>query len=127
MVGEFGPEHADLVAAIISYSWGFYTTFDVSNPALTIPDFYMVLGLKDLDTHLKKVRSTYALGLAHGYPITYREVEGLAGPTRHPFSNDDAILWAAKSRHKTMPLSESETALLKPYASESAAPRPGVS
>lgn len=120
-VGEFGPEHADLIAGIITYSWGFRKTFDVPNPELNIPEFYIVLGLKDLATHFKWVRATYALAKTHGYPVIYREVEGLAGPTRHPISNDDAISWVTKLRHKTMPLSPQEMALIKPYESEAAA------
>ncbi len=112
-VGEFGAEHADIIAAIISYSWGFQRTCDVKDPALDIPDFYMVLGLKDIPTHYKWVRETFALAKQHGYNVIYREAEGLGGPTKNPPTNDDAILWATSSRHKTMALSEQETALLE--------------
>src|SRR4029079_12439105 len=100
-----GAEHADIIAGIITYSWGFKKTFDVKEPELNIPDFYIVLGLKDLATHLKMVRETYARTIAHGYNVIYREVEGLRGPTKNPVSNDDAILWATRMRHKTMALS----------------------
>jgi hypothetical protein len=121
MVGEFGAEHADIVAGIITYSWGFRKTYDVKNPELNIPDFYIVLGLSDLATHLRWVRATYVLALAHGYNVIYREAEGLRGTTKHLPTNDDAILWATKMRHKTMAPSAQEMALIKPYASASAA------
>ena len=121
MVGEFGAEHADIVAAVITYSWGFWKMRDVKDPALNIPEYYIVLGLKDLATHLKTVRETYARTKAHGYNVIYREAEGLGGPTKHPLTNDDAILWATKTRHKTMPLSAQELALIAPFSIESSA------
>ncbi len=72
-----------------------------------------MLGLKDLATHYKTVRDTYAFMKAQGYNVIYREAEGLGGPTKNPPTNDDAVLWATRSRHKTMPLSPQEETLLK--------------
>jgi hypothetical protein len=121
MAGEFSTEHPDLIAGIITYSWGFWKLATVKDPALNIPDFYVVLGLKDLPHHLWTVREAYARVKGLGYNVIYREVEGLGGPTKHPVVNDDSILWATRLRHKTLPLSPQETALLKPYQSKAAA------
>ncbi len=121
MAGEFGTEHPDLVAGLITYSWGFWKVPKVSDPALAIPDFYVVLGLKDLPHHLWTVREAYQRVKALGYNIIYREAEGLGGPTKHQPTNDDAILWASRLRHKTMALSPAELALLKPFAAKSTA------
>ena len=120
MVGEFGAEHADIISNIITYSWGFWKMQDVKEPALNIPDYYIVLGLKDLATHFKTVRETYVRVKTHGYNMIYREAEGLGGPTKHQPTNDDAILWATRSRHKTMAFSAAEAALIKPYSVENA-------
>ena len=56
-----------------------------------------------------------------GYNIIYREIPGLGGDTHHPASNDDAILWATRLRHKTLPLSTEEQALLQRYSDAAAA------
>ena len=81
----------------------------------------MSIGLNDYVTHPGWVRDVYAEIKMLGYNIIYREIPGLGGDTHHPASNDDAILWATRLRHKTLPLSTEEQALLQPYSDPAAA------
>jgi hypothetical protein len=81
----------------------------------------MVIGLDDYVTHPGWVRDVYAEVKMLGYNVIYREIPGLGGDTHNPPSNDDAILWATRSRHKTLPLSSEEQALLKPHSDPAAA------
>ena len=118
--GEFAMLHPKLVTAGITYSWGWWTmpselteAVDALNSA---PEFYMVLGLRDLSYHLTTVRDTYERVKAKGYHVIYREFEDLGARTYHPPSNDDAIAWATKLRNKNLPLSHEESSLLKPPA-----------
>jgi hypothetical protein len=120
MSQEFGTEHPELITALITYSWGSLSLPQVMNPTVNVPDFYMVIGLNDYVTHPGRVRAVYAEIKMLGYNIIYREIPGLGGDTHHPPSNDDAILWATRLRHKTLPLSADEQALIKPYADPAA-------
>jgi hypothetical protein len=121
MAQELGTEHPELVTALITYSWGSKSLPKVMNPTVNVPDFYVSIGLNDYVTHPPWVRDVYAEIKMLGYNIIYREIPGLGGDTHHPPSNDDAILWATRSRHKTLPLSPEEQALINPYADASAA------
>lgn len=76
------------------------------------PEFYMVLGLRDLSHHLTNVRDGYSRVNAKGYRVIFREFEDLGARTYHPPSNDDAIAWATRLRNKTLPLSAEERKLL---------------
>lgn len=117
--GEFTMLHPDLVTAGISYSWGMWRMpaevapngRDALDP-LTAPEFYMVLGLRDLSYHLTTVRDAWQRMTAKGYHVIYREFEDLGARTYHPPSNDDAIAWATRLRNKNVPLSPQERALL---------------
>ena len=115
--GEFAMMHPDLIAASITYSWGWWTMpselkepLDALNSA---PEFYMVLGLRDLSYHITTVRDTYARVKFKGYRVIYREFEDLGARTYHPPSNDDAIAWATRLRNKNIPPSPQEINLLK--------------
>src|SRR5450432_1395140 len=121
MSQELGTEHPELVTALITYSWGSKSLPKIMNPTVNVPDFYMSIGLDDYVTHPGWVRDVYAEIKMLGYNIIYREIPGLGGDTHHPPSNDDAILWATRLRHKTLPLSTEEQALLQPYSSAAAA------
>jgi hypothetical protein len=116
-MGQYALEHPTDFAAVIMYSWGFDKVPKLDNPQVTLPDFYYVLGMKDLNTHVDRVRKTYGILRDAGLKVIYREVTGLGGPTKHQPTNDEAITWALQTRHKTLPLSANELAALKPYAS----------
>jgi proline iminopeptidase len=117
--GEFTMLHPDLVTAGISYSWGMWRMpaevapngKDALDP-LTAPEFYMVLGLRDLSYHLTTVRDAWQRMTAKGYHVIYREFEDLGARTHHPPSNDDSIAWATRLRNKNLPVSPQERALL---------------
>jgi hypothetical protein len=118
--GEFAMLHPNLVTAGITYSWGWWTmpseltgAVDAANSA---PEFYMVLGLRDLSFHITTVRDTYERVKAKGYRVIYREFEDLGARTYHPPSNDDAIAWATRLRNKNVPLSPEESNLLKHFS-----------
>ncbi len=115
MAMDLGAEHAELFAALITYSWGSMALPKVDMPALQAPDFYVVNGLDDYVTHPAYVRGVYAELKMLGYNTIYREVPGLGGDTKFPASNDDALAWLARLRHKTLPLSAPEQALLDPF------------
>jgi hypothetical protein len=121
MAMELGAEHAELFAGLITYSWGSLALPTVDNPALNVPDFYVVNGLDDYVTHPPYVRSVYASLKKLGYTTIYREIPGLGGDTKNPLSNDDAIAWASRLRHKTLPLTAAEQAIVAPYADKAAA------
>ena len=115
--GEFSMLYPNLTAGSISYSWGWWKMQpELDKPldaAKTMPEIYLVLGLRDLSHHLTNVRDAYARTHVKGYHIIYREFAELGARTYHQPSNDDAIAWATRLRHKTMPLSAAETQLLK--------------
>ncbi|MEP7367757.1 MAG: hypothetical protein ABI972_31235, partial [Acidobacteriota bacterium] len=115
--GQFSMMYPNLTAASIGYSWGwwkFQPELEKSlDAARTMPEIYLVLGLRDLSYHLTNVRDVYARTQAKGYHIIYREFAELGSRTYHQPSNDDAIAWATRLRHKTLPLSAGEAALLK--------------
>jgi hypothetical protein len=115
--GEFTMLHPDLVTAGISYSWGWWRMPVEDNKAIdplgTAPEFYMVLGLRDLSYHLTTVRDSYQRVNAKGYHIIYREFEDLGARTYHPPSNDDALAWATSLRNKNLAPSAEEVKLLK--------------
>src|SRR5262249_16177105 len=77
------------------------------------PEFYMVLGLRDLSHHITTVRDTYSRVREKGYHVIYREFDDLGARTYHPASNDDAIAWATRLRNKNTAPSPEELALLK--------------
>lgn len=122
--GEFSMLHPDLIAGSISYSWGWWRMTpeltESLDAARSKPEVYMVLGLRDLSYHLTNVRDAYSRTYAKGYHVIYREFADLGARTYHQPSNDDAIAWATRLRHKTIPLSRQESALL---AQTAAAPR----
>jgi hypothetical protein len=115
--GEFTMLHPEVVTAGISYSWGWWrmpSEIDKAiDPLGTAPEFYMVLGLRDLSYHLTTVRDTYERVNAKGYHVIYREFEDLGARTYHPPSNDDAIAWATRLRNKNLAPSPEELKLLK--------------
>ncbi len=117
--GETAMLHPDVVAAAITYSWGWWRMpseldepIDFANHA---PEFYMVLGLRDLSYHLTTVRDNYDRVNAKGYHVIYREFEELGARTYHPPSNDDAIAWVTRLRNKNIPLSSGERKLLNAF------------
>ena len=93
------------------------------DPVNTAPEFYMVLGLRDLATHINTVRDTYSRVHAKGYHVIYREFDDLGARTFHPASNDDAIAWATRLRNKNIAPSPGEMKLLKQF--DNGTPRPG--
>jgi TPR repeat protein len=115
--GEFSMLYPNLTAGSISYSWGWWKMQpEIDKPldaAKTMPEIYLVLGLRDLSHHLTNVRDAYARTYTKGYHIIYREFADLGARTYHQPSNDDAISWATRLRHKTMALSADESELLK--------------
>jgi hypothetical protein len=115
--GEFAMAHPNLITASITYSWGWWTMpselhepLDALNSA---PEFYMVLGLRDLSHHITTVRDTYSRVREKGHHVIYREFDDLGARTYHPASNDDAIAWATRLRNKNIAPSPEEMALLK--------------
>ncbi len=114
--GEFTMLHPDIVTAAITYSWGWWRMPSELTEAIdslnSAPEFYMVLGLRDLSYHITTVRDTYSRVNAKGYHVIYREFEDLGARTYHPPSNDDAIAWATCLRNKNIPPSPEELKLL---------------
>ena len=115
--GEFAMAHPQLVTASITYSWGWWTMpselkepIDALNSA---PEFYMVLGMRDLSHHITTVRDTYGRVNEKGYHVIYREFDDLGARTYHPPSNDDAIQWVTRLRNKNVAPSSQELSLLK--------------
>lgn len=119
--GPYALKFPQTIAGVILFSWGFNDVPKIENPQATLPDFFYLLGLKDLDTHVTTVRSTYGLLRGGGLKVIYREVKDLGGATTNAAANDEAITWAHQTRHKTQTLSPQELDLLKPWASASAA------
>ncbi len=115
--GEFAMLHPQLVTAGITYSWGWWTMpaeiKEAIDPLGSAPEFYMVLGLRDLSYHITTVRDAYSRVTAKGYHVIYREFEDLGARTYHPASNDDALAWATKLRNKNVAPSAEEMQLLK--------------
>lgn len=109
--GEFAMAHPELVAAAISYSWTWWkmpAELDQAIDPEKAPQFYMVLGRRDLAHHLTNVRDGYSRVQAKGYRVIYREFDELGARTYHPPSNDEAIAWAHGLRNRTLPLSAAE-------------------
>ena len=124
--GEFAVMHPDVATAAITYSWGWWLVpsevekpIDMVNSA---PEFYMVLGLRDLTHHITTVRDTYERMKFKGYHIIYREFEELGDVGYHPTSNDDALSWATRLRNKNIPPSAEEMKLLAAFSK--GAPQP---
>ncbi|MDQ6677537.1 MAG: sel1 repeat family protein [Acidobacteriota bacterium] len=115
--GEFAMMHPGLVTAGITYSWGWWTMpselKDAIDPLNSAPEFYMVLGLRDLSYHLTTVRDAYSRVSYKGYHVIYREFEDLGARTYHPPSNDDAVAWVTSLRNKNIPPSPEELKLLE--------------
>jgi hypothetical protein len=114
--GEFGSTHPKLITASITYSWGWWVMpselTEAIDPVNSAPEFYMVLGMRDLATHIATVRDTYGRVREKGYHVIYREFDDLGARTYHPPSNDDAIAWATRLRNKNVAPSPAETKLL---------------
>jgi hypothetical protein len=125
--GEFSTTHPKLITAAITYSWGWWVMppelTEPLDPVNSAPEFYMVLGLRDLATHINTVRDTYGRVHAKGYHVIYREFDDLGARTFHPASNDDAVAWVTRLRNKNIPPSAGEIKLLKQF--DSGTPRPG--
>ena len=123
--GEFATKNPAIVTAGITYSWGWWNMpselTEAIDPLKSAPEFYMVLGLRDLSYHLTTVRDTYARVNAKGYHVIYREFEDLGSRTYHPPSNDDALGWATRLRNKNIPPSADEMKLLKHFDGHPAA------
>jgi hypothetical protein len=115
--GEFGTTNPNLITAAITYSWGWWMMpSELKRPIderTDGPEYYMVLGTRDLATHINTVRDTYSRMQAKGYHTIYREFDDLGGRTYHPVSNDDAIAWATRLRNKTIPPSPEELKLIR--------------
>lgn len=111
--GEFGTQNAALITAAVTYSWGWWKIPpDSVQPPSQAPSYYMVLGMRDLLTHIQTVRDTYSRMNAKGYHLIYREFDELGPRTYHPPSNDDGLGWALKLRNKNLEPSFAEQALL---------------
>jgi hypothetical protein len=127
--GEFAMLHPGLVTASITYSWGWWTMppelKEAIDPMASAPEFYMVLGLRDLSYHITTVRDAYSRVNAKGYHVIYREFEELGARTYHPPSNDDAISWVTKLRNKNVPPSPEEAQVLKRFERGAPAPTSG--
>ena len=120
MSHQWGTENKAAIAAMITYSWGWDTPNWPSNSKNDEPDLYLVIGLADYPTsHVPLVRRVYGYVKKAGFNVIYREVPGLTGPTANAITNTDAVRWAISSRHKTLPLSAPESAVLAPYADAS--------
>jgi hypothetical protein len=121
--GEFAMFNPNVVTASITYSWGWWKMpaelTEAIDPLGSAPEFYMVLGLRDLSYHLTTVRDAYERVSAKGYHVIYREFPELGARTYHPSSNTDAIAWATRLRNKNLPLSAGEAALLKKFSRHS--------
>jgi hypothetical protein len=117
--GEFAMLHPQLVTSGMTYSWGWWKMpselKEAIDPLGSAPEFYMVLGLRDLSYHLTTVRDAYSRVNAKGYHVIYREFEELGARTYHPTSNDDGIAWFTKLRNKNVDPSAEETQLLKRF------------
>lgn len=124
--GEFAMFNPNVVTASITYSWGWWKMppelTEAIDPLGSAPEFYMVLGLRDLSYHLTTVRDAYARVSAKGYHVIYRELPDLGARTYHPPSNTDAIAWATRLRNKNLPLSAGEAGLLKRFSSRPSPP-----
>jgi len=124
--GEFAMLHPQLVTAGMTYSWGWWTMpselKEAIDPEGSAPEFYMVLGLRDLSYHLTTVRDAYSRVNAKGYHVIYREFEDLGARTYHPPSNDDGIGWMTQLRNKNVAPSAEETLLLKSFGKRVPAP-----
>lgn len=124
--GQFATANPDVVTAGITYSWGWWKMPSELTEAIdgekSAPEFYMVLGLRDLSYHLTTVRDTYARVNAKGYHVIYREFPELGARTYHPTSNDDALAWATRLRNKNLPLSPGEAKLLASFNAKSLPP-----
>lgn len=113
--GEMAMAYPHLVAAAISYSWTWWkmpAEIDKAIDPEKFPQFYMVLGRRDLAHHLTNVRDGYSRVQAKGVKVIYREFDELGARTYHPVSNDEAIGWAVRLRNRTLPLSGAEKAIL---------------
>lgn len=111
--GEMAMAYPHLVAAAISYSWTWWKMPAELEKALDpekAPQFYMVLGRRDLSHHLTNVRDGYSRVKAKGYHVIYREFDDHGARTYHPPSNDEAIVWATRLRNRVLPLSAAEQA-----------------
>jgi len=121
--GEFAMFNPNIVTASITYSWGWWKMppelTEAIDPLGSAPEFYMVLGLRDLSYHITTVRDAYARVNAKGYHVIYREFPELGARTYHPPSNGDAIAWATRLRNKNLPLSTGEAELLKRFSKRS--------
>ncbi len=114
--GEFGTQNPTLITAAVTYSWGWWKIPSELTPStLHSPEYYTVLGMRDLLTHIQTVRDTYSRMNAKGLPIIYREFDELGARTYHPASNDDGLAWATRLRNQNLPLSAEESALLKNF------------
>lgn len=127
--GEFAMLHPRLVTAAITYSWGWWTMpselHEAIDPLGSAPEFYMVLGLRDLSYHITTVRDAYSRVSAKGYHVIYREFDDLGARTYHPVSNGDAIGWATSLRNKNVALSREEAELLHQFDRRLPAPTNG--
>jgi hypothetical protein len=124
--GEMAMLNPQVVTAAISYSWGWWIMpselKEAVDPLGSAPEFYMVLGLRDLSYHITTVRDAYSRVNFKGYHVIYREFEDLGARTYHPTSNDDAIAWATKLRNKNVAPSPEEMILLKRFDKSAPAP-----
>lgn len=119
--GQYALKFPQTIAGVMLCSWGFEQVPKIDNPQATLPDFFYVLGLKDLDTHVDKVRSTYGQLRTNGLKVIYREVANLGGATSNSAINDEALTWMHQTRHKTIAPSAEELDVLRPWASASSA------
>jgi len=114
ITGEFGTQHPNVITAGIMYSWGFWKfPAEIKDPLGTQPEFYINLGLKDLATHLVRVRETYSAVKAKGYHTIYREFPDQGAKTYFPVGNDDALGWAIRMRNKNVVPSAAELNLVE--------------
>ncbi len=112
--GEFGTQNAKLITAAVTYSWGWWKVpSEVTKSAEVAPSYYMVLGMRDLLTHIQTVRDTYSRMNAKGHHLIYREFDDLGARTYHPASNDDGLAWATRLRNQNLPLSPQEKAMVQ--------------
>lgn len=113
--GEMTMALPEKFTAAISYSWTWWKMPDEIETAIDperAPQFYMVLGRRDLSHHLTNVRDGYSRVQAKGHHVIYREFDDHGARSYHPPSNDEAIGWAARLRNRTLPLSAAEKRIL---------------
>ncbi len=127
--GEFAMLHPQLVTSGMTYSWGWWKMpseiKEAIDPIASAPEFYMVLGLRDLSYHLTTVRDAYSRVSAKGYHVIYREFDDLGARTYHPQAMMMVSRGLRSCETRMCPLSPEETQILKRFDKSVPAPIDG--